>query len=171
MWQLALTGAPSSKSRPHTMVCQNSSIYCLQNAKALSSRAEYDNGKAVRRIRFIAALLVLAAWVPATSHCLWTGAGLIPGSCHTEHHHGDGPAHSHDHCGQCVLESGSFKLTEKDGALFSFIALCAWQISQPAPLQEADLVFRVDSGRAPPDLTTHHFQTRAALPGRAPALL
>ena len=119
----------------------------------------------------MAALMVLAAWLPATSHCLWTGAGLLPGSCQTEHQHGDAPAHSHDHCGQCVLESGSFKLTDPDSAPFAFVAVCTWHLAQPVPLLSADLAFRVESGRASPDLATHHFRTRAALPGRAPALL
>ena len=119
----------------------------------------------------MAALMVLAAWLPATSHCLWTGAGLMPGSCQTEHQHGDAPAHSHDYCGQCVLESGSFKLTEKDSASFAFVALGVWQLLQTAPPPDVDLADRVDSGRAPPDLASHNFRTRAALPGRAPALL
>ncbi|MBC8325664.1 MAG: hypothetical protein H8E27_08565 [Verrucomicrobia subdivision 3 bacterium] len=125
----------------------------------------------MKRLRYMAALMVLAAWLPATSHCLWSGTGLLPGSCQTEHHHGDGPAHRHDHCGQCALESGGFKLTDQDSLHFAFTPALAWPLQLPTPATDADVVFRTDSGRAPPDRVTHHFRTRAALPGRAPALL
>jgi len=74
---------------------------------------------AVKVARLIAAILVLAA-----SHCLWTGAGLLPGRCETEHQHGDEPAHSHDNCGQCVLESGGFKLAENDKNDFTSTLIC-----------------------------------------------
>jgi len=141
------------------------------SAKALRHTADYGKRKAVKILRIIATLTVLAAWLPATSHCVWTGAGLLPGDCQTEHHHGDAPAHSHDDCGQCVLESGSFKLAGKDAAHLAFIPVLQWQLQFPAPPPDANVAFAVNSGRAPPDRTTHHFRTRAALPGRAPALL
>ena len=121
-------------------------------------------------LRFMAALMVLAAWLPATSHCLWTGAGLLPGDCHAEHHHGDAPAHNHDNCGQCALESGGFKLADQDGAHFAFIPGLVWHLQTPVQPAEADVSILASSGRAPPDLTARHFRTRAALPGRAPAL-
>ena len=126
---------------------------------------------AVKVARLIAAILVLAAWLPATSHCLWTGAGLLPGSCETEHQHGDDPAHSHDNCGQCVLESGGFKLAEKDTAHLAFSAVFTWALQFPKSPAETRMTSPFDSGRAPPDLARNHFRTRAARPGRAPALL
>ncbi len=117
------------------------------------------------------ALTVLAAWLPATSHCLLAGAHLLPGSCEQEHQHGDAPTHSHDDCGVCVLESGSFKLTGADSFHFAFHASLIWELQLPTAPEFAHDISRAQSDRAPPDLTRWHFQTRAALPGRAPAIL
>ena len=127
----------------------------------------------MKRFRFMVTLMVLAAWLPATSHCLLGSVEMIPGACHQEpHSHGDGePEHSHDDCGQCVLETGSFKLAKNDTAHLGFTATLAWLLKLPTPPTEASIVRRAVSGRSPPDIARYHFLTRAALPGRAPALL
>jgi len=125
----------------------------------------------VKLLWTIVALTVLAAWLPATSHCLLAGAHLLPGDCEQEHQHGDAPTHSHDDCGACVLESGDFKLTDAGSFHFAFHTTLILDIQPPTAPEFAVNLARLHSDRAPPDLTRWHFQTRAALPGRAPAIL
>ena len=127
--------------------------------------------ESVKLLRTTVTLMVLAAWLPATSHCLLSGAGLMPGSCETDHHHGDAPAHSHDNCGQCALESGGFKLNDPDALQLAFTPVLTWQLRLHLPPPEMTVLILSDSGRAPPDQSRWQFQTRAALPGRAPAIL
>ena len=127
--------------------------------------------EAVKLFRTTVVLTVLAAWLPATSHCLWSGAGLLPGSCETHHHHGDSPAHSHDKCGQCALESGGFKLKDPGALQLAFTPVLTWQLRLHLPPPEITILISIDSGRAPPGQSRWQFETRAALPGRAPAIL
>lgn len=118
------------------------------------------------------ALTVLAAWLPATSHCLLAGAGAMTNAgCEQEHQHGDAPTHSHDDCGVCILESGNFKLADVDFFHFAFHPTLSWQLQLPVAPDFANDIARPQSDRAPPDLTRWHFQTRAALPPRAPSIL
>ena len=125
----------------------------------------------MKLLRTIVALTVLAAWLPAASHCLLAGAHLLPGDCEQEHQHGDAPTHSHDDCGVCVLESGNFKLTDAGSFHFAFHATLTWDSQLPSSPEFVGNLGRLHSDRAPPDLTRWQFQTRAALPGRAPAIL
>ena len=128
----------------------------------------------VKLIRIIAALTVLAAWLPATSHCLLSAVELMPGTyCQEPHSHGEGePVHSHDDCGSCgVVESGHYKLSSKDAYHLTFQAAFCWQLISPCvPAINTSQAY-LDSGRAPPDIVRWQFFTRAALPGRAPAIL
>ena len=128
----------------------------------------------VKLIRIIAALTVLAAWLPATSHCLLNAVELMPGTyCQEPHSHGEGePVHSHDDCGSCgVVESGHYKLSSKDACHLAFQTTFCWQLLPPSiPTISAGKAY-LDSGRAPPDLKRWQFLTRAAIPGRAPAIL
>lgn len=127
--------------------------------------------EAVKLFRITVVLTVLAAWLPATSHCLWSGAGLLTGSCETHHHHGDSPAHSHDNCGQCALESGGFKFKAPGALQLAFTPVLTWQLRLHLPPPEITILISIDSGRAPPGQSRWQFETRAALPGRAPAIL
>ena len=127
--------------------------------------------EAVKLFRTTVVLTVLAAWLPATSHCLWSGAGLLPGSCETRHHRGDSPAHRHDNCGQCALESGGFKFKDPGALQLAFTPVLTWQLRLHLPPPEITILISIDSGRAPPGQSRWQFETRAALPGRAPAIL
>jgi len=128
-------------------------------------------GSAVKLVRIIAVLMVLAAWLPATAHCLLTGVHLLPGSCEQDHHHGDVPAKSHDDCGQCAMESGGYKLSDQDTYHLTFQPNLSWRLNELVLPTGTLCNMMVDPGRAPPDLARWQFTTRAALPGRAPALL
>ena len=127
----------------------------------------------VKLIRIIAALTVLAAWLPATSHCLLGAVELIPDSCcQVPHSGGDEPEQSDDDCGTCSnIESGDYKLGAECDLTFAFHASFTWDLKLPTrpnvTLNAAEHV----SSRAPPDLVRWQFFTRAALPGRAPAIL
>ena len=83
----------------------------------------------VRLIRSIAALTVLSAWLPATTHCLLGAVDLIRINCCQEpHSHGEGaPEHSHDDFGSCgVVESGNYKLSAKDAYDLAFQYTFYW---------------------------------------------
>ena len=129
----------------------------------------------VRLIRTIAALTVLAAWLPATSHCLLGAVDLMPINCFQEpHSHGEGePEHSHDDCSSCsVVESGNYKLSAKDAYDLAFQSTFCWQLLPSSIPALNPTKARPDSGRAPPDLAVRwQFLTRTAIPGRAPAVL
>ncbi len=123
----------------------------------------------VKLLRIITALTVLAAWLPATSHCLLAGVGALADSCCEDSHPREkAPDGSHDDCGTCLVESGNFKLTEADFFHFDFHAALSWQMQLPQNPESDPGAVLLDSGRAPPDLVRWHFRTRAALPGRAP---
>jgi len=123
----------------------------------------------VKLLRIITALTVLAAWLPATSHCLLAGVGALADSCCEDlHAREEAPDGSHDDCGTCVVESGNFKLADEDYFHFDFHATLSWRLQLPQN-PESDLgAALLDSGRAPPDLVRWHFRIRAALPGRTP---
>jgi hypothetical protein len=128
-------------------------------------------GIVVQLIRTIMALTVLAAWLPATSHCLLAGADSVSVNCQEKHHHGDAPSHSHDDCGVCVLETGGFKLADQEVFHFAFASILSWHLVRPpSPHATLEATF-CDPGRAPPDLKRAQFRTRTAVPGRAPAIL
>jgi hypothetical protein len=123
----------------------------------------------VKLLRIITALTVLAAWLPATSHCLLAGVGALTDSCCEDSHpYEEAPDGSHDDCGTCVVESGNFKLADADHFHFDFQATLSWRLQLPQKPEPDPGAALLDSGRAPPDLARWHFQTRAALPGRAP---
>ena len=123
----------------------------------------------VKLLRIITALTVLAAWLPATSHCLLAGVGALTDSCCEDSHpYEEAPDGSHDDCGTCMVESGNFKLADADHFHFDFQATLSWRLLLPATPESDFGAVLPDSGRAPPDLARWHFQTRAALPGRAP---
>ena len=127
----------------------------------------------VKLIRIIAALTILAAWLPATSHCLLGAVELMPGSCRQmPHSGGDEPEQSQDDCGTCSnVESGDYKLGAKCDLTFAFHATLTWDLKLPTPPNVTLTAARHVSSRAPPALKVWQFLTRAALPGRAPAIL
>ena len=127
----------------------------------------------VKLIRIIAALTVLTAWLPATSHCLLGAVELMSDSCcQVPHSGGDEPEQGHDDCGTCSnVESGDYKLGAKDDLTFAFHASLTWDLKLPTPPNVTLNAAQHVSSRAPPDLKVWQFLTRTAIPGRAPAIL
>ncbi len=126
----------------------------------------------VKPFRLFVAVLLLALWVPATSHCLMESAGLMPTvfSCTDDCAPGaPGGQDADDAC--AALESASYKLS--DDAL-AIISIC------PPVLALAFLLGESFSSApsspplptiAPPALpVTWQFLQRAALPVRSPSL-
>ena len=131
---------------------------------------------AVRVLRFIAGLTLLAAWLPATSHCLLGAVGAMSTTCCEDAHGHEGepePEQSHDDCGTCSnVESGNYQPGARDNFTFAFHATLAWNLKLPAPPSVTLNATQHISSRAPPDLTVRwQFITRTAIPGRAPAIL
>ena len=130
----------------------------------------------VKLIRIIAALTLLAAWLPATSHCLLGAVGAMVDTCceGTHGHEGEPePAQGHDDCGTCSnVESGDYQLGARDHFTLAFQATLTWDLELPAPPSVTLNTTRHISSRGPPDLAPRwQFITRAAIPGRAPAIL
>ena len=131
--------------------------------------------EAVKVVRYIAALILLVAWLPATSHCLLGEPGVTPDTCCGDHgqENEPAPADRDDDCTTCSnVESGLYKISAQDNPAFSFQAALAADLIQPEPLTISPIALQRLSSRAPPGLTVRwQFHTRAALPGRAPAIL
>ena len=129
----------------------------------------------VKLIWIIAALTLLAAWLPATSHCLLGAVGAMADTCceGTHGHAGEPkPAQGHDDCGTCSnVESGDYQLGARDHFTLAFQATLTWDLELPAPTSVTPNAAWHIASRAPPDLKRWQFFTRAALPGRAPAIL
>ena len=131
-------------------------------------------------------ILLVAIWLPASSHTLLQNAGLIHEQHeldHDEHsdinHHADSDApHEHDgdnHAaadGFCLLSSGKVQVPAP-----VLVAAPGWlmvaRLTQP--VEESGALLR--SGLSPPGLAPPEFQHRwqfffrAALPARAPSLI
>jgi hypothetical protein len=129
----------------------------------------------VKGAQYIAALILLVAWLPATSHCLLGAAGMMPDTCCSEHGQESEPppADRDDDCATCSnVESGLYKISAQNNPAFSFQATLTADLIQSVPLTISPIALQRLSSRAPPGLTVRwQFITRAALPGRAPAIL
>lgn len=128
---------------------------------------------AVLRLRQFACLLLVALWLPATSHCDFEAVGLDElFHCETDHHSANADADSVDACN--VVENGWIKRASSDVPVSPSLAkvclgflVAAW--ATPAP--EAVAPIAIARTVAPPELApTWQFTTRAALPSRAPSL-
>ena len=134
-------------------------------------RCNLDLMKLFRRI---AALLVLVAWLPATTCCL-LGAVLEDsesnGCC------GESHDQRNDHrdlggCGICnICESGDYLLSAQGVFVPGFYATLSWALLFPDQAIDSPAVASINASRVPPDLARWQFFTRAALPGRSPSLL
>ena len=128
----------------------------------------------VKVLRFIVGLTLLAAWLPATSHCLLGSVGAVADTCCEDGHESEpDPVQGNDDCGTCSnVESGDYQLSAKDNLTFSFHSVLTWDLElsrQPNGVLSATQHL---SSRAPPDLAVRwQFLTRTAIPGRAPAIL
>lgn len=133
---------------------------------------------AVSRLSTLAALLLVALWLPATLHCQieqLDGSKLF--SC-AGHAHPDETSHADDdHCADTLcqtIESGEYVLT-KTRITFALpvvqaclYQLCLFSLNAPPPM-----ALSVSSAPelAPPWQPSWHFVRRTALPARAPSLI
>ncbi len=128
----------------------------------------------VKVLRFIVGLTLLAAWLPATSHCLLGSVRAVADTCCEDGHESEpDPVQGNDDCGTCSnVESGDYQLSAKDNLSFRFHSVLTWDLELPALPNGVLSATQHISGRAPPDLAVRwQFLTRTAIPGRAPAIL
>ena len=125
----------------------------------------------VKLLRHIMALMVLVAWLPATTHCLM-------GACLQESKKGgccgelQGQQHKHDDpggCGMCSLGAGEFLVPATDVFIANFQFTLCWEILFPPHRVHSFKLDGIETDRAPPDLARWQFTIRAALPGRSPS--
>jgi hypothetical protein len=138
------------------------------------SRFETDTTHMTRWYQSIA-LLLLALWVPLTSHCLLEGAQLLPSMVCCDEGGGEcgpiEPACEGDACG--VVESALYKVDERTDAVFP-VEGEEFQTSVPAGdsmVFEARLVTGARTSVGNRDSIPWQFLVRAAMPVRAPAFL
>lgn len=129
-------------------------------------------------------LMLVAVWLPASSHALLESAGLIhqhPEShAHDDQHADSSPADSHDHDvdnhaaadGQCLIPSAKVQFSKPDVLAFGiqFIFVLAAVVRQ---LPDEAVFFGLSPpGAAPPEFSHRwQFASRAALPVRAPSFI
>jgi hypothetical protein len=129
----------------------------------------------MRRCYHSIALLLLALWVPLTSHCLLEGAQVLPSMVCCDESGGDcgpvEPACEGDACG--VVESALYKVDERADAVFPFEGE-----EFQAPVPDGESMFfeeRLVNGARTPvgnrESLPWQFLVRAAMPVRAPTLL
>ena len=123
-------------------------------------------------LRRIAALVVLVAWLPATTHCL-LGAVLEESEssgCCSESRDQQNEHRDLGGCGICVTcESGDYLLSAQSVFILDFQATLSCELLLTAQAIGSPFVASINVSRAPPDLARWHFFTRAALPGRSPS--
>jgi hypothetical protein len=131
---------------------------------------------AVNRFIRIAALLLIAVWLPGSSHPLLQYAGLIH-QVHADHEADSSSSHEHDADnheaadGHCALSSTRISVPLPD-AVAAPVLICLLDVRASQPhvgLQPSGLP---PPGTAPPQLShCWQFSFRTALPVRAPSLI
>jgi hypothetical protein len=119
-------------------------------------------------LRKLSAILLLALWLPVTSHCALEMAGVIPSSvCCSD---GDEHAH-HDSCDE--VENNLFKQASETSLVKAPALACACFIAELVALPAADSDKAPESffERAPDWFAERHFEHRTALPARAPSVI
>jgi hypothetical protein len=115
------------------------------------------------RLKTIVVLLMLALWMPATSHSLLESAGII----HQTHSDADSDGdHDHDAADGLVLLPSSVNAPVISMALVCLLPTVVFLLPEPI---ETRLTDRIDSGASPPLPNVWQFVHRAALPVRAPS--
>ena len=122
----------------------------------------------MRRRKTLIAVLMLAIWVPATSHALLEAAGMI----HQQHADADSDTdHDHDAAdGLCALTSSNAPIAKSaPPSVVLYVIVSAALINSAST--ETHKVLCGGLGPSPPLLPkSWQFIYRAALPGRAPSL-
>ena len=127
----------------------------------------------VKPFRQFAAVLLLALWVPATSHCLMESAGLMPTvfSC-TDDCAPGAPAGQDADDACAALESAPYKASDEDS--LAIVLTCPPVLALAFLLSELFTTatpLPLFTTVAPPALpVTWQFLQRAALPVRSPSL-
>jgi len=103
---------------------------------------------------------VLAVWLPATSHSLLEGIGLI------HEQNVPGSDSDHDAADGLVLLPSSVNAPVMSATLVCVLPVVVFWLPEPA---ETRLTDRIDSGTSPPLPNAWQFVHRAALPVRAPS--
>ena len=116
---------------------------------------------AVKRLKAMIAILMLALWVPATSHELLESAGVI----HQPHAAADSD-HDHAAADGLVLLPSSVNAPVTGAALVCLLPAISFLLPEPV---ETRLTHQIDSGTSPPLPNAWQFVHRAALPVRAPS--
>ena len=126
----------------------------------------------MKLLRHIVALVVLVAWLPATTHCL-LGAGLEESEssdCCSESRNQQNEHRDLGGCGICdTCESGDYLLPAQSVFIPDFQATLSCELLFPDRAICSPVVASINASRAPPDLARWQFFTRAALPGRSPS--
>lgn len=125
----------------------------------------------VNCLRSIVACVVVAVWLPATSHCLLASINWVADDCCGKAQNlGSAPTQEHQDCARCTnLESGGLE------SAVVFAAILPPPV-MPLPIsfdEFAPAVFPrcIWGDVSPPDLPARwQFLTRAALPARTPAI-
>ena len=118
----------------------------------------------VNRLKTILVLLMLALWMPATSHALLESAGVI----HQAHDDADSDHSDNDHdaADGLVLLPSSVNAPVMGAALVCVLPVFSFLLPEPVETQLRD---RINSGTSPPLPNVWQFVHRAALPVRAPS--
>lgn len=124
------------------------------------------------RWRSFIALVVLALWMPATSHCALESAGLLKfaGCCDHDAQdvHHDAGMHPHD----CASIDRTVPSANHDGLATSPIFFLAYELAAPvtaAALPRVAVLHRTSDDPPEDWLTSWDFEHRTALPARAPS--
>lgn len=120
------------------------------------------------RLRNLAAVLLVALWLPATLHCQLENAGLdVLFACTEQAPHADGDACQVLETGQITLAKSRLDLNLQP-ALVCACHLCLFDAGPPVPAPE---ISAPRQDETLPLQRTWQFARRAALPARAPSLV
>jgi hypothetical protein len=117
----------------------------------------------LKRLKTIGVLMMLALWMPVTSHELLESAGVIHQTNSDADSDGD---HDHDAADGLVLVPSSGNAPVMGAALFCVLPAVVSLLPEPV---ETRVTERNNSGTSPPLPNVWQFVHRAALPVRAPS--
>ena len=153
-------------------MCATLALIYLANPERLLNSFNRCRFNPMTLLRRIVALVVLVAWLPATTHCLLGAVlkGSESGGCCSESHDQRNDHRDLGGCGICnTCESGDYLLSAQGVFVPGFYATLSWALLFPDQAIDSPAVASINASRAPPDLARWQFFTRAAIPGRSPS--
>jgi hypothetical protein len=149
-----------------------------RHARRIDNRARRALSASVHPARRIAAILLMALWLPALLHCRLEAAGLAFGAECCDDAHGS-PAADSEPCADdsCDVAEGDFTKPTSSSLAAPAPILCTCLIfpaiiSSPIALSPPPVTGVAESAAAPPEIARSWvFVSRAALPPRAPSLV